>query len=452
MKVLLAASELTPIAKVGGLGDVVGALPKTLKKLGVEVAVIIPYYAPLFDIELKTKQLKTNLPVKFEGEEYHINLFKTSLPGTTIPVYLVENDKYLSCGGIYLSKSAFCDSVSEANRFKFFSHAVNEIIENKLIEVDVLHCQDWHTGELVSIAKKPTLFTIHNIANQGKVGRGTNYMSLGIEYATVINTVSPTYAKEILTKEFGEKQEKLLQKRENDLFGILNGIDYQAFNPKTDKDIYKNYDVKSFENKEYNKRFLLKKLKLDPSDNSPLLGLVSRLTEQKAIDVVGKTLERLIKSYDFRFVALGSGSKKYEKILLDLQKKYPKKISAQIKFDAALAQKIYAASDIFLMPSRFEPCGLGQMVAMRYGTIPVATKTGGLADSITDGKTGFLCHEARVSSFAQALESALNAYENEKAWGDMIIRAMNKDFSWEKSAKEYLKLYKLAKKKYFQNK
>ena len=193
---------------------------------------------------------------------------------------------------------------------------------------------------------------------------------------------------------------------------------------------------------------MLKKLKLDPSDNSPLLGLVSRLTEQKAIDVVAKSLERLIKSYDFRFVALGSGSKKYEKVLFDLQKKYPNKISAQIKFDASLAQKIYAASDIFLMPSRFEPCGLGQMVAMRYGTIPVATQTGGLADSIADGKTGFLCHEAKVIGFSQALENALNAYEDEKAWGDMIIRAMNKDFSWEKSAKEYLKLYKLAKKRH----
>ena len=310
-----------------------------------------------------------------------------------------------------------------------------------------------------------SVLTVHNLSTQGKWNqkeildflnlRGNelptlklrdknsdfNALQQGILNADLLNTVSPTYAKKILTKEYGEDLEESLIKRKKELFGILNGIDKKRFNPETDPNLKANYSLKNLEKKIENKIHLQEILNFKKSPETPLLAFIGRLDLQKGIDLIIEVIPELIK-LGCQLRILGVGSPDYEKKLLELSQKYPKNISAQIKFDPVLAQKIYAGADIFLMPSKFEPCGLGQMIAMRYGTIPIARQTGGLVDTIDDGKTGFLFKEYQVEVFLKTIKKVLNLYQDKREWQKLMRAAMKKDFSWTLSAKKYLKLYK----------
>ena len=437
LKILIAAAEITPIAKVGGLGDVIGALPKALNKLNLDVRLIMPFYGLIDKNKYKIRLSKKNIKV---GDAL-INLWQTSLPGSTVPLYLIEH-------GFFKNKKIYSTALAEGptdiEKFTFFSQAILESIKNVDFKPDIIHLNDWHTAPVASLIKTDrffkstkTLLTIHNLANQG-ITKTKNHLAEGILNSDLINTVSPTYAKEILTKEYGAGLEKILAKKRNRLHGILNGIDTDFFNPATDESIKQKYSLKNLEKKTANKTELQKQLGLPQDKNAVLVGLVTRFVWQKGVELITEKFSKL----NCQFVFLGTGEKKYEDALLDLAKKYPRQFSVQIKFDEQLAHKIYAASDIFLAPSRFEPCGLTQMIAMRYGSIPIVRATGGLADTVND-KNGFTFKKYSSEELYKTIDEALTIfYKNKKVWHRLETNGLKQNFSWEKSAGEYLKLYK----------
>ena len=466
MKTLFVASECAPIVKVGGLGDVIGALPKALKELGLDVRIAIPKYKIINEKQYQFRLIAPKIKVK---EEF-VNVYQGFLPGSKVTVYLLENKRYFGEDGVYLAKSAFVDSLKEIQRFLFFSQSVTDIIDFLDWQPQIIHCHDWHMSFIPLLLrlknkKIKTLLTIHNLANQGKWAAGEilsfiglkgneteslkiidkegnlNIFEQGILNADILNTVSNNYSKEIRTKEFGEGLEQDLVKREDDLFGILNGIDYDRFNPETDPDIESNYSLKDFENKTKNKTALQKVLNFPADSNAPLLGVINRLTAQKGVDLMLENIPELVKS-NCQLVVLGVGEDVYEKKLLEFSKKYPQNISSRIRFDPVLAQKIYAGSDIFLMPSRFEPCGLGQMIAMRYGTLPIVRETGGLAETVQNEKTGFVFKQYKKEALLGIIKEALDFYKDRNKWRELIRNAMSQDFSWGKSAERYLEIYK----------
>ena len=447
MKVLLCSSEVVPFAKTGGLADVAGSLPLYLKKLKIDIRVAMPKYSC----------------VKVEGSKAKM--------GKDIPVYLIENDQYFVRPTLYGTPSG--DFADNLERFSFYSKAVLELLKKENFKPDVIHCNDWQSA-LIPVYLKTiykddpfyknikTVFTIHNMAYQGvfskdeypKLGIGweyfnieglefydkINFMKGGLIFSDFITTVSPTYSKEIQTPEFGYKLEGILSKRKNNLTGILNGIDYDEWNPEADKELVKKYSAKSSTDKVYNKVALQKELGLPVKPDVPLLGVVGRLAGQKGFDILAEKIEQIC-SMDLQFALLGTGEEMYHKIMQDIAKKYPQKTSISIKFDNTLAKKIYASSDMFLMPSRYEPCGLGQLISLRYGTIPIVRKTGGLADTITEDN-GFVFEEYSSDALFKAIKRGLDAYKNCKAWQAMVRRAMEYDFSWGNSTKEYVKLFK----------
>ena len=483
IKVLFTAAELTPMAKVGGLGDVIGALPKSLKKLGLDVRIVLPKYGVIDEKKYGLEKVAENIPVPFAGEGGEINIYRAFLPMSEVPVYFIDSLKYLGQGGVYIEADASSGgSTKELHRFTFFARSIFEIFEPLSFRPDILHCHDWHVGVVPFLkkylaAKNPalekikTLLTIHNLAYQGNYnyqevleslgilpseaekyaftsfdGQSVRYLEQAIKHADLLNTVSPNYAREILTPEYGCGLEKALEKRKADLSGILNGIDLERFNPEVDEEIYKKYSLDTIEDKKENKKHLqeISSLKTDPS--APILGLVGRLAEQKGIDLLAEILPSLAKE-EAQLIILGTGEPKLEKIIQEAAKKYPEKISATLDFDAALAQKIYAGADMFLMPSRFEPCGLGQLIAMRYGTVPIVRATGGLADTVpeynpqTKEGAGFSFHEFKAKDFLAAIERALKMYHNKNEWLKIVKNGMAGDYSWNKSSEEYLKLY-----------
>lgn len=416
IKVLFAASEMAPLAKVGGLGDVIGSLPKALKKIGVDAEVVIPRYE-----HIPKKNLKF-----FCRLDKNTAVYETRSGG--VRVFLVDNKKYLSRGPVYFERTAFAGGKREIGRFLFFSKAVFELIQRGILMYDMVHANDWHTGALVSLLKRKlqvtnhklqtprTIFTIHNLANQGVWG-DRNLMREGIMNADFVMTVSLTYAKEILTKEYGDGLERLLKKRakEKKLVGILNGIDY-GFWPKPPRGHSR-------------------------KNGRPRFGFVARLTYQKGLSILLPLAPYFVKKYDAEFYFLGQGEARFEKILLKLAAQYPKNIFVKIGFDEKLARWIYANSDFFLMPSIFEPSGLGQMIAMRYGTVPIARATGGLKDSIADGETGFLFKSRKSADLERAMERALNVFYNARKFKKMRRRCLKQNFSWDKSAQKYKALY-----------
>ncbi|MDD4901398.1 MAG: glycogen/starch synthase [Patescibacteria group bacterium] len=458
LKILIAATEVTPLAKVGGLGDVIGALPKALNKLNLDARVIIPCYGAIDRNKYKIKLIKQN--IKVGGAS--INLWQTNLPDSNVPVYLVEHSIF---HGKKIYSTALADGPADIKKYLLFARAILEAVKNINFKPDIIHANDWPTGGLIRLLKNDyqddqffkqtkTLFTIHNLAHQGPAG-AVNYMAEGILNADIVSTVSPTYAKEILTKEYGAGLEKILAKRKNELYGILNGIDIDFFNPASDELIRQNYSSAMLEKKSLNKLALQKKLGLPPKKNTALAGVVTRFVWQKGIDLITeKSVKAILGSpQPCQFVFLGTGEKRYENALLRLTKKFPDKISVQIKFDEKLAHEIYAGTDLFLVPSRFEPCGLTQMIAMRYGNVPLVRSTGGLKDSITNYQlkitnlskkpTGFLFKKFASAEFYKTLTRALNIYYQEPGvWRQLQLNGMKQNFSWEKSAKEYLKLYK----------
>lgn len=479
MKILFATSELNPLAKVGGLADVAGSLPQALKKLKIDIRVILPRYDVIDEKKYCLKFLNET-KVKFGQINELVKIYETKIPDSDVLVYLLENKRYLTGGGIYFEKSAFVEKFTEIERFLFFSQAILITLPTIGWQPNIIHCQDWHTALIPLLVKLnfgsnkiKSLFTVHNLANQGQwraqeifnfLGlRGDevesfksdskkekvdlNLIQQGILNANLINTVSPSYAQEILTPEFGEGLEETLGKRKNDLSGILNGIDIKIFSSENDKEIKSNYSFENLEKKQDNKKDLQQTIGLSVSDKI-VFSFVGRLTNQKGSELIAQIIPEIIKD-DCQFIFLGQGHDDYENELKELAKKHPQNIYTRIGFDAALAQKIYAGSDVFLMPSRFEPCGLGQMIAMRYGTVPIVRAVGGLKDSVENIKiinnkitgTGFVFEKYNAQELLVTIKKAMEIFENKEKWRQIQINAMKENFSWQASAKEYIKLY-----------
>jgi len=465
MKVFLTASEAAPVAKVGGLADVVGALPKALKLLGIDVSIVLPFYECINLNKKILKLVKKKVPIFFDQKEQFFNLWKIMLPGSRVPLFLIEHKEYYAGKGVYVESDASSGgSEKEAARFLFLSAASIKVA--RMMKADILHCQDWHTAITPFLIRKQeinlkTLLTIHNLGYQGRYSNeivnrilGTDFseevncLKLGIMNSDFINTVSPSYAGEILTTEFGEGLEDYLKKRRNNLLGILNGIDTEAWNPEQDAFLAKNYSIADLEAKEINKAFLQKNCFGEAHSAIPVLGIVSRLAEQKGIDLIKEIFPKLMQE-NIQFILLGTGSPDYEEFFKEAAKKFPGKIWVKIGFDEQMAHQIYGGADIFLMPSRFEPCGLGQQIAMRYGTITAARAVGGIRDTVLpvenkDGKikgTGFLFSEYKGEAFLKAIDNTLNLYLQRELWKKLQANCMEQDLSWEKSARKYIALY-----------
>ena len=455
MKILMCASEVVPFAKTGGLADVAGALPLALEKLGEEVRIVMPKYKKVNSSQLTVHSVTPDVEV-------------TSV-GKNIQVYLIKNDKYFDRDGLYGDKTG--DYPDNLDRFAFYSKRTLDLIKEINFKPDVVHCHDWQSA-LIPIYLKNIykenfykkiriLFTIHNLAYQGlfpkeeypKLGLDhslfnidglefydkINILKGGIIYSDLINTVSATYAREIQTKEFGCGLEGVLAKRKKDVFGIINGLDYDIWDPGKDKYLYKTYSLENLQDKYVNKKKLQQECGLSPKD-IPLLGIVGRLAEQKGMDLIAQSMEDLVKKSNIQMVVLGTGDIKYHNLLEDLAGKYPHNISAHIKFDDTLAHKIYGACDIFLMPSRYEPCGLGQMISLKYGTIPLVFKTGGLADTISQ-ENGFIFDSYTKEAFVRTVKKAVALYGDKDKWPKLVKKAFSYDFSWNESAKKYIELY-----------
>ncbi|MGK7378838.1 glycogen synthase GlgA [Planococcus sp. 1R117A] len=472
MKIVMAAAECVPFVKTGGLADVMGVLPKELVALGHDVLVILPNYS-LIPKEYKNEfLLKEEVEVPFKGGNTHCKLYEYELQG--VHYVLVENEDYFARDQIYSQHD-------DGERFAFFNRAVLAVVESLKEGVDILHIHDWHTAMIPFLLKEDaryaslkgklkTVLTIHNLQFQGwfpksllleelemnesylngdAVSRNgnLNFLQSGILHADKVTTVSPAYRDEILTEQYGEKLDSLLREREPDLIGILNGLDTEAYNPAADMAIEMVYDQTSIENKAVNKRAVQSRFGLPERGDVPLLTMISRLAGQKGIDVLQQTLPGILKTQDVQFVLLGSGESQYEQFFRELAAEFPKKVVAHIGFDESLAHLLYAGADIFLMPSHFEPCGLSQLVSMRYGTVPVANKTGGLKDTIAEydltlrSGNGFLSDFSKQESFAEAMNRALSLYHQPEHWKTIKQNGMQGDYSWSRSAKEYASVY-----------
>jgi starch synthase len=462
MRILFIASEAFPLAKIGGLADVTSSLAIALQDLGHELCLILPRYGsikiPVQDIHGK------NVVVSFMGHYEQVALKMTKLK-KRVPVYLVENDDYFGTNEIYTQ--------DELKRFLFFSLNIPAIISKLDLHPDVIHCHDWHTA-LVPLwlrnanMELPRVFTIHNLAYQGSfdehffsdsglssvwqeyvpAGAPTpslNFMSQGILLADIVTTVSPTYASEILTPQYGEGLEQLLDYRRNELYGIVNGIDYDEYNPATDPYLERNYDATTLERKVINKLALQRKSGLPQNSEIPLFGMVSRLDEQKGIDLLLQAIGPFIAETRAQLAILGEGREHYHKSLAETALKYPERLAVIIARDEQLARLIYAGSDVFLMPSHFEPCGLGQMIAMRYGAIPVVRHTGGLADTVKDmaerNGNGFVFQNYTVLEMLEAIKRAEESFYHREEWQNLVRCNMQLDFSWKASARKYEEIY-----------
>lgn len=472
MRVLFATSEATPFIKSGGLADVLGSLPKEMVKKGVESIVVLPKYQ---DMKFADKiEFVTNFDIWVGWRKVYCGVFTYELDG--VRFYFIDNEQYYRRPGLY----GYDD---DYERFAYFDFAVLELISHLDLKPDILHLHDWQTAMIAMLYKErycyyeyyediKIVFTIHNIAFQGKADprllselfgldnylyyNGNcrndgclNMMKAAIFYSDIITTVSPTYAKEILTAEYGEGLQNILEMRKYDLYGILNGVDYDVINPATDKDIVKNYTVDSvFDNKVVNKLALQKEVGLPENKNVPLIGVVTRLTKQKGLDLIINQFGEMCKR-DVQIVILGAGDQVYEDTLKAIAQNYPTKVSLQLKYDFGLSCRIYAGCDMFLMPSLFEPCGLSQMMALRYGTIPIVRQTGGLKDSVepydeyANKGTGFGFMNYNAHEMMKIIDYALDVYDNHHdSWNQMIIRAMNAKLDWDESANHYLKVFK----------
>jgi starch synthase len=471
MKILMVASECVPLAKTGGLGDVVGALSNALAGHGAECAVALPAYQKVME-KFPAEETDIDVAVELDGRRSTGKIFKAAVDGPA-PIYLVRNDKYFRRPELYGTPQG--DYPDNAERFAFFSKAALELAA-ATGPWDVIHCHDWQAA-LVPVLNKiaargsraKTVLTIHNLAHQGLFpyaewpllgidasyyqpkylefyGR-INFLKGGILFADALTTVSRKYAEEILTKEYGCGLEGVLADRKRDLHGILNGVDYREWNPETDPHIKKNYGAAILAGKAVSKNDLQQKFNLPQKSSAPLLGIVSRLADQKGIDLVLEIIGDLLRM-DLQIVILGAGDQRYQELLAKLPAKHPEKIGVEIGFDNALAHQIEAGADMFLMPSRYEPCGLNQIYSLKYGTPPVVRATGGLDDTIEDfdplsGKgNGFKFTEYSGEALLSAIKRAIAVYINKKAWAQVVANGMAADFSWERSAEEYLQLYR----------
>ncbi len=478
MKILFLAAEVAPFAKVGGLADVAGSLPLALAALGHDVRVAMPRYPGVDPARYDLQTVVPSLDVPLGGDKTGTAILQGFLPappgGPQVPIYFVQNQHHFERPGpIY----GYAD---DGDRFAVFCRAALLMLPHLNWRPDLVHANDWHTAFAPNMLKTiyefdsylagiKTAFTIHNLAYQGWLGLDwlrqgglerwgsvfgdregqVNMMGRGIAYADAVSTVSPTYAAEILTPEYGEGLEEVLNHRWGHLWGILNGLDYYEFNPATDPHLLTNYDHTSTERRAANKAFLQQEAGLPQAARTPLVAMISRLADQKGFDLVAQAAEEML-AKGLQLVVLGTGEPRYQDFLNDLSGRYPQQVRAWLKFDLALAQHIYAGSDLFLMPSRFEPCGLGQLLAMRYGSIPLVRYTGGLADTVHEytgpgqgNGNGFVFGPYEASHLLAALDRALAVYARPAEWQDLIRLNMQLDFSWTASAHQYLDFYRL---------
>ena len=468
MKVLYVASEALPFAASGGLADVAGSLPQALRRRKVACRVVMPLYGTISNEMRANMKFITNIMVPVSWRRQYCGIYEAKAGG--VIYYLIDNEYYFKRGTLY-------GHYDDGERYTFFSRAVLEILPYIDFKPDIIHCNDWQSA-LVPVYYSTiyanregytgikTVFTIHNIQYQGKYGNdvlgdlfglGEEYTSLlqfgdclnlmkgGIECANKVTTVSNTYANEILDPWFSHGLDTILRDRSYKLSGILNGIDTIGYDPETDKDIFVNYSAKDPSGKAKNKAALQEVFGLPVRDDVPVMGIVTRLVAHKGLDLIKRIMWDLLASTDMQLVVLGSGDWEYEAFFKELASNFPGKVGLRIGFVPDMARKIYAGSDLFLMPSKSEPCGLSQMVALRYGSVPIVRETGGLKDTITDsgdGKgNGFTFKSYDAYDMLDAINRALAAYSNREYWSKLVERALKCDNSWGKSAKEYIKLY-----------
>lgn len=483
MKIAIAASEVFPFAKTGGLGDVVGTLPTALQKLGHEVKVFIPLYSLIdherYDLAYCWKV--GEMPIRVNGKILNVNVFESFLPNTEVEIFFVNFPPFYHRGTIYTN------DIDEDERFILFNKAVIESLQRLNWQPDIIHCNDWQTGLIPLYIKDnynwdkffdntATVITIHNIGYQGRFPKETLYkaeireslfyqnspievwgsvsfLKTGLIYADAVNTVSETYAGEITTSEYGAGLEGVLIYRVNDFYGILNGADYSIWNPENDRHIPFHYSINELNNKYENKKFLLNSVNLPYNPNVPLIGIISRFVSQKGLDLFSDVSSELM-NLNVQWLILGSGESKFEEMFKSLAYNYPNKVYTYIGFNNELAHLIEAASDIFLMPSRYEPCGLNQIYSMKYGTVPIVRKTGGLADTVQDWDemnylgynfgNGFSFNDQTGFALYSSIIRALRYFQNKNIWNKIIRNGMSRNYSWEVSAKKYVELYNKA--------
>lgn len=471
-KILMCTSEAAPFAKTGGLGDVLGALPQALAKMGHDVRVVMPKYGCVPEEYRCRMEFKFFIYVPLSWRRKYCGVFELVKDGVTY--YFVDNEYYFGDPCLY--------RWNDLERFAFFDKSCLEILKGLDFKPDIIHCHDWQTGMIPVILNAyfvqdefyrgiKTMFTIHNLRYQGiysiditadffslddsyftgdklEFHGCANLLKAGIVYSDYVTTVSPTYAEEIKTPLGGERLDGLLSARSQSLFGIINGIDYEEYNPKTDKYIPVNYDIKTVASKKKeNKMRLQEQLGLPVDGDKAMIGIVSRLVDQKGFDIIAQSMGELA-SLDMQLVVLGTGNSNYEELFRQNAWFHPDKVSANIMFSNDMAHKIYAAADLFLMPSLFEPCGLSQMISMAYGTIPIVRETGGLKDSVQpfneyEGSgNGFSFYPYSSHDMMHVVRMALSLFGDKKIWNPLMKRAMETDFSWDASAKKYSELYK----------
>ena len=473
-KILFVASESVPFIKTGGLADVVGSLPKNFDKNEYDCRVIIPKYQCMNDKFKGQLEYVTHFYMDLAWRNQYVGILKTEYEGITY--YFVDNEYYFS------GPKPYGDICYDLEKFAFFSRAALSALPSLNFRPDIIHCHDWQTG-LIPVYLKDTflqnpfyhgiksIMTIHNLKFQGiwdiktvkdmvglsdyyftsdklKHFKDANFLKGGIVYADYVTTVSDTYAEEIKTEFYGETLDGLMRARSNCLFGIVNGIDYDVYNPMTDPYIVQNYDVNNFRKEKIkNKRELQKQLGLEQDDRKFMIGLISRLTDQKGLDLIQCVMDEIC-SDDVQFVILGTGEERYENMFRHYDWKYNNRVSANIYYSEELSHKIYAACDAFLMPSLFEPCGLSQLMSLRYGTVPIVRETGGLKDTVEPYNeyestgTGFSFANYNAHEMLNTIRYAKHVYYNKKReWNKIIDRAMTADFSWATSAKKYEDLY-----------
>jgi len=485
LKVLFVASEASPFAKAGGLGEIMYSLPRALNNLGYDARIMIPRYLSIDSEKFPMKMVKKELLVPSGADEpieCNVKIYEPFQKNEKDPptAYFLENEEY------YEKRANIYGYTDDAVRWALLSRGVLEFFRfHKQWQPDVIIACDWQTGLISNylrteyaddlvLKKISVLFSIHNLYYQGMFDHHfvsemdydagqqaipalndpklfkLNFMRRGIMYADIINTVSPSYAKEIATPEYGELLEDLLCERRSRLYGVLNGIDYEEWNPETDPRVEFKYSARMMSKRLANKKILQQKFNLPVNSRTFITGIVSRFTEQKGFDLLFDTADALLRNFDMQFVVLGTGEGRYMGLFQDLQNRYPQKVACQLTFDPLLPRTIYAGADTILIPSRYEPSGLTQMEAMRYGAIPIVRKTGGLADSVIDYNpvsqtgNGFVFEKFDNYAFYGTVIRALEAYKYKAFWTELQKRAMAADFSWEMSAREYGKLFEKA--------
>lgn len=471
MKVLFLTSEADPFIKTGGLADVAGSLPKELAKKGIDIRVVMPLYSSIDYVYRKKMKKIKDFYVDLDWKHQYAGIFSLKWEGVTF--YFIDNLEYFDRPNAY----GYDD---DAERFIFFSKAATLLGKEIDFKPDIIHANDWHTA-LVNIYVNDfrkgdhyfddirTLFTIHNLKYQGVFDSGyltltgldgyyfnehdlkyfdaINFMKGGIVHSTAFNTVSENYAQEIKYPFYGEGLDGIIREYQNKLSGIVNGIDYDLWNPKTDKNIFKNYDVKSLENKIENKMKLQEEYGLPVNKDVPMIAICSRLTSMKGFDLVRYILDELLQE-DIQLVVLGTGDYTYEEMFKYFEWKYPDKVAARIYYDGKESHKLYAASDLFMMPSISEPCGISQLIAMRYGSLPIVREAGGLKDTVkpynkfTGEGSGFSFENINAHELLFASKNAIDLYKNNReAFDKLVVNAMKEKNDWEESSKKYIKLY-----------